>query len=221
MASPFRVVDVNAWPRQGAFAYFKELDHPFFNITSLLEVGPLVAYCTAQGRPFSLAAVYLALRVANEYEPLRLRIQGEQVVAYDEVQGSMTVHVGEEQLAFTYMQYDPAFAVFLERAEQARERAEANPGAIDARTGQTDVLHFSVLPWISFTSISHARSWRTGDSVPKITFGQYRNEGERIQMPVSVEVHHGLMDGLHVARFLERVQRYLSAPETGLEGAHG
>ncbi|MEO1727250.1 MAG: CatA-like O-acetyltransferase, partial [Bacteroidota bacterium] len=70
-----------------------------------------------------------------------------------------------------------------------------------------------------FTSISHARSWRTGDSVPKITFGGYRREGEHIQMPVSVEVHHGLMDGLHVARFLERLQGYYDEPEVGLAGA--
>lgn len=30
-------------------------------------------------------------------------------------------------------------------------------------------------------------------------------------MPVSVEVHHALMDALHVARFLEAFQRRLAA----------
>ncbi|MEL6703420.1 MAG: CatA-like O-acetyltransferase [Bacteroidota bacterium] len=219
MSSPARIIDLSTWPRRGAFEYFRALDNPFFNITCPLDVSRLVPYCKMAGHPFSLAALYLSLRVANEYAPFRLRIEGEHVVAYDEVQGSRTVLVGDEQLAFTYIDYDPSFAVFRRRAERAQRVAQANPGEIDARVGQTDLIHYSVLPWISFTSISHARSWRTGDSVPKITFGGYRREGEHIQMPVSVEVHHGLMDGLHVARFLERLQGYFDEPDAGLAGA--
>lgn len=219
MPPPARSIDLSTWPRRGAFDYFRTLDNPFFNITSPLGVGPLVAYCKKHVQPFSLAALYLALRVANEYEPFRLRIHGDQVIAHEEVQGSKTVLVGDEQLAFTYIDYDASFAVFRARADAAEQAAQDDPGVIDARVGQTDVIHFSVLPWISFTSISHARSWRTGDSVPKITFGRYQLDEDRVCMPVSVEVHHGLMDGLHVARFLEQLQQHYHAPASVLHDA--
>jgi chloramphenicol O-acetyltransferase type A len=36
-------------------------------------------------------------------------------------------------------------------------------------------------------------------------------------MPLSVQVHHALMDGLHVGRYYERVGQYMSDPETLLE----
>ncbi len=36
-------------------------------------------------------------------------------------------------------------------------------------------------------------------------------------MPVSVEVHHALMDGLHVGRYFERFAAYCDAPEQVLE----
>src|SRR5829696_2574101 len=50
----------------------------------------------------------------------------------------------------------------------------------------------------------------------KIAFGKYREDGGRIMMPVSVEVHHALMDGLHVGRYLERLESYFSSPRSVL-----
>jgi len=43
-----------------------------------------------------------------------------------------------------------------------------------------------------------------GDSIPRIVFGRCVREGKCMKMPVSVEVHHALVDGLDVARFYER-----------------
>ena len=44
---------------------------------------------------------------------------------------------------------------------------------------------------------------RSGDSVPKISTGKYFREGEKLMLPISVTCHHGLMDGYHVAKFIE------------------
>jgi chloramphenicol O-acetyltransferase type A len=33
-------------------------------------------------------------------------------------------------------------------------------------------------------------------------------------MPISIEVHHALMDGLHVGRYLNRLEEALADPET-------
>jgi chloramphenicol O-acetyltransferase type A len=69
------------------------------------------------------------------------------------------------------------------------------------------------LPWVSFTSFSHARNWRQQDSIPRIAFGKFIEENDRILLPISVEVHHALVDGLHVGRFLMRLEELLSKPE--------
>ncbi len=36
-------------------------------------------------------------------------------------------------------------------------------------------------------------------------------------MPFSVEVHHSLVDGLHVGRYLERMDEMLAKPEAYLD----
>jgi chloramphenicol O-acetyltransferase type A len=81
-----------------------------------------------------------------------------------------------------------------------------------------DVVYHTTLPWFSFTSFAHARTPGRGDSIPRIVFGKFVNEGERKLMPISIEVHHALMDGLHVGRYLGRLEEVLADPEAFIEG---
>ena len=64
---------------------------------------------------------------------------------------------------------------------------------------------------LRFSSISHARSFSYPDSCPKIAFGKMEERDGRRSMPVSVHVHHALMDGFHLAQFFERLQEALNA----------
>ena len=73
-----------------------------------------------------------------------------------------------------------------------------------------DRIHFTTLPWVSFTSFSHARNWGREDSIPKIAFGKFVTENQRTFLPFSVEVHHALMDGLHVGRYVSRLEEMLA-----------
>lgn len=57
-----------------------------------------------------------------------------------------------------------------------------------------------------FTSLSHARSFAFPDSVPKISVGKIIPQGDQLLMPVSVHVHHALVDGYHVGQFFEILQ---------------
>ena len=79
-------------------------------------------------------------------------------------------------------------------------------------TMRDDLIYFTVLPWVSFSSFAHARTPGRGESVPRIAFGKFTSENKRTRLPISVEVHHALMDGLHVGRFLARLEEMLMEP---------
>jgi chloramphenicol O-acetyltransferase type A len=85
-------------------------------------------------------------------------------------------------------------------------------------TLRDDVIYHTTLPWISFTSFAHARTKGRGDSIPRIVFGKFINEADRMMMPISIEVHHALMDGLHVGRYLARLEEALADPEAFING---
>jgi chloramphenicol O-acetyltransferase type A len=72
-----------------------------------------------------------------------------------------------------------------------------------------NLIHFSAMPWINFTSFSHARSYTWPDSCPKISFGKMTDENGKKSMSISIHVHHGLMDGIHVGEFVELFQKLM------------
>ena len=51
------------------------------------------------------------------------------------------------------------------------------------------------------------------DSVPRFAWGKHRKEGKKILMPLSVQGHHAVMDGLNAGRFYEEFQRLADHPD--------
>jgi len=197
-----RFLDLAAWPHRSAFAYFQGYDNPYFNVCTALEAGPLLELTRAEpGTSFFLAYLYLSLRAANETEPFRYRIQGDQVLVHEVVHGGTTLLLDEERFGFAYFDYEKDFTRFQAGARAAMARVRAEAGELDPQDARTDLIHYSTLPWIAFTSFSHARKWGREDSVPKIVFGKYTQRDGQTLLPISVEVHHALMDGLHVGRY--------------------
>ena len=91
-------------------------------------------------------------------------------------------------------------------------RARVASGPLLDRPDLDDLIYYSIIPWVHFTGFTHARRLGTGDSIPKIVFGKHSQKSGSRLMPVSVEVHHALLDGLDVARFYERFQALLDDP---------
>ena len=77
-------------------------------------------------------------------------------------------------------------------------------------TNLKNVIHISAIPWICFTALSHARHFAFKESNPKISFGKLIHENNKILLPVSVHVHHALIDGYHVGQFFEKFQNSLN-----------
>jgi chloramphenicol O-acetyltransferase type A len=211
-------LDVNNWARRDQFEFFRGFDKPYFNVCVPLDVTELVALLRERpGSSVSLAYHYLALRIANEVEPFRYRLRDGKVLVHDVIHGATTVLLSNESFAFAYFDYTADYRKFT--ADAQRVITEVKREGIFKDSPSDNLIHFTTLPWVSFTSFSHARNWGQEDSVPKITFGKFTNEGKRVLMPFSVEVHHALMDGLHVGRYLTRLEAALADPEASLSAA--
>ena len=85
-----------------------------------------------------------------------------------------------------------------------------NSTGLELAISGENVIHYSALPWLNFTSVSHARSFSFQDSCPKITFGKMVERAKRKYMPVALHAHHALMDGLHVGQFVEAYQAIMN-----------
>ena len=212
-----RYLDLETWPRRDLFEFYRHFDKPYFNVCTRLDVTNLLSALSARKDiSVSLAYHYFALRTANEIEPFRYRLRGEKVVVHDVIHGGTTVLLPNESFGLAYFPYVKDFAKFHEAASRAVAEALAKGGGLTLEETDDDRLHFTTIPWISFTSFSHARNWKREESATKIAFGKFSKDDGRTWLPISVEVHHALMDGLHVGRFLEQMQNALLKPENYL-----
>ena len=210
-------LDLTNWARRDLFEFFIGYTNPYFNVCTRVDVTKLAALVRDRpGVRISLALHYFALRVANEIEPFRYRLKDEKVFVYDVVNGGTTVLLPNESFAYAYFDYQRDFEKFLSDMGKAVDDVRTGSGPLKP-TMRDDVIYHTTLPWISFTSFAHARTKGRGDSIPRIVFGKFTKENERIMLPISVEVHHALMDGLHVGRYLSRLEDALAEPECFLK----
>ena len=207
-----RYLDIDTWSRRELYDFFKDYDHPYFNVCVRLDVTKLREFVRARGTKTSLALHYFALRMANEVEPFRYRLKDGKVLVYDVVDGGTTVLLPNESFAYAYFSYTPNFEEFTHQMAEAIEDVRNDTGPLKP-TMRDDVIYHTTLPWIPFTSFSHARKKGRGESIPRIVFGKFIKENGRAMLPFSVEVHHALMDGIHVGRFLAKLEEAFAEPE--------
>ena len=75
--------------------------------------------------------------------------------------------------------------------------------------GRDDFLYLSAVPWVSFTSISHAMHYHPHDSIPRISWGKYFKDGDKTLMPLSLTAHHALVDGRNMGEYFNLFEKGL------------
>lgn len=214
-----RHIDMNSWPRRKHFELYITFDYPHFNLCANVNITNF--YASLKQRPESInnGIIYLLARCANEIPEFRYRIRGNQVVEHEIVHPSAIVLTDDNSFSYCTMPYQVDFSRFAARAQELAQQVKENP-VLEDEPGQDDLLFMTTVPWVSFTSIAHPIHMNPVDSVPRIAWGKFFNQGEQLKMPLSIQAHHALMDGFHAGQYYQLVQQYLSDPDT-LLGPYG
>lgn len=202
-------IDLDTWNRREHFHFFRAFEEPFFGVTVEVDVTAAYRWCKAHDQPIATYYLHKATVASNQVAPFRYRISGAAVYDYDAIHMTCTVGRPDGTFGFSYMPYARDYATFAAQATAEIERVRYHTSGLFTHPERPDVLHCSALPWLRFTALSHARRYSREDSCPKISFGQiYEKDGFR-RMPVSIHVHHALVDGLHVGQWVDAFQTLL------------
>ena len=199
-------------PRHEHFEMFRGFEIPHFNICADVDITNFRAYVKQQGISFTIATIYTLTRTANAIPEFRYRIRGEEVVKHEFVHPSSTIMGENDVFSFCGLEYIEDFPVFLDKSADKIARVEKRPRLVEEDGGRDDWLFMSSIPWVSFTSFTHPIKVPP-DSVPRFAWGKFFEEGEILKMPLSVQGHHAVMDGLHVGRYFELIQESFHDPE--------
>jgi len=205
-------IDLKSWNRKTHFDFFNSYEDPFFNLTAQVDVTQLFQAKKTTGISFFLGSLYCSLQASNRIEAFRYRIRGDKVWMHDTIHTGCTIIFENHTFGFCYFPFKDQLTDFCREGAQHLEKA-LNAQQFEPRDDDDALTHHSVIPWVTFSQVKHPRKSLKGDSIPKIVFGKYFQQGNRMLMPVSVEAHHGLMDGYHVSEYFTQMQEILNSEE--------
>lgn len=207
-----RYIDMQTWSRRHHFRVFGSFNHPHFNMCANVDVTAFSPFVKRHGYSFTVAMVYLISRTANAIPEFRQRIRGDQVVEHEIVHPRFSILVDQELFSFCPVEYEEKFSEFARSATKSMADVKAHP-TLEGNPERDDVLYMSPIPWVSFTSFTHPMQFHPTDSIPRFAWGKSFLENDTQKMPLSVQGHHAVMDGIHMGRYYETVQDYLHHPE--------
>lgn len=200
-----KMIPMEHYPRREHFHYFCSLTNPFLSLTVQMDVTELAQACKTSGASFYIAFMHAVALAADEVPQLRQRVHADGIVEYESCSTSHTELLPDETYCYCTLHHHMPLPEYLEAAEAARTAARSN-ATIDEDAAEADSQYFiSCLPWLHFTQLSNPTG---SDSNPRFTWGKYEPDYRgRLMLPLSVCVHHGLVDGLHVARFCHLLEQ--------------
>ncbi len=190
---------------------FRDWDYPHFNMCANVELTALKSLVKERQISVTIAIVYVLSRAANEIPEFRLRIREDEVVEHAVVHPATTILVNNDQFSFCDIEYIEEFSLFSIGAAKQIASIKENPFVKDERE-RDNRLYMTAIPWVSFTSFMHPMNLSPADSVPRFAWGKFFSDGTGLKMPLSVQGHHALMDGLHVGRYFAKVSDYFCNP---------
>ena len=210
--SNYKEIDYQNWKRKDHFEFFSQYHQPTYNIAGMVDVSALYHFAKEHKLSFMLCYYYCAIQALNEIPEFRLRLKEAKVVEFETIHIGSTLLRNDETMAFSTLPFHKDFTTFCKNALQILDEVK-NGSGLNAAASELDLAYFTTIPWISFTSITHAIRTQGGDSIPRLAFGKMIETTDGFKMPFSVDANHSLIDGLHIGKLFQQFE--LNAKKLG------
>jgi len=208
--APFQNFQIEGWNREEIFRFFRHYEDPFFQVTAPIRITGARKRCAEQKVSFFLHYLYHSLQVIKQETAFCLRFdpsRSDRLRRYEYVHAGCTLALEDGNFRFGVFEFDSDEYAFLEQGK-AQLAAPAGQG-LSPNDARSDMVFYSVLPWLSFTGFKNAHNQITMDHFPRLVSGKPYQHGQEWYMPLSVEVHHALADGRHVAALFSGLEARL------------
>jgi chloramphenicol O-acetyltransferase type A len=193
-------IDLEHWPRRGHYELFRTFEQPHYAVTVDVRCDGVRERARAAGAPLHMLVGHAITAAAAAVPALRQRLRPDGVVEHAALNPSMTVMGPGDVFAFCPMVFRDDLGAFVRDNAAAVQQAAAHPG-VDVDHTDDARLFITAIPWFAFTSFTHPVRSRATDSVPLVAWGRIAQRDGGEWMPVNVQVHHALVDGVHLSEF--------------------
>lgn len=209
----YSFIDMENYPRKAHFDYFNSMPNPYVGLTANVDITPLIRWIRPRNLPFFFSILYCASQAANRVPELRRRIIDGKIAEFDWCNSSCTVMLENGSYCYCQLLGKHTYDDFIPYALERKRLAMENPSLEDGEDHHS-LFFISSMPWLSYTALVQPTPV-PADSNPRITWGKFFNEGDRVMIPLSLLVNHALVDGSHIAAFYASLDDIIKSTFSG------
>lgn len=196
-----KYIDLETYPRRSHYEFFRNLAYPYVGFTANVDVTRPLARAKALGGSGFLACLWAIARAANAVPELRQRVVEERIVEFDYCDTAHTVAMADGTFCNCHTDTRLDFEAFLREGKFAQEEAKKHHGFVSTTQDETPLIFVSCVPWVAFTQVIQPTPI-PADYNPRIVLGKYDRKADgRVEMPLSIQANHALVDGRHLGEF--------------------
>ena len=205
----YKKVDFSTWPRGDLFRFYMDHMRVVMSLTVDVNVTPLVRFVKKNGMKFYPTMIWVVSRVINSHEEFKYGWDADgNLIRWDLISPSYA-HFHPEDGNFTKLvtPYRKDLTEFHTRFLEDREKYRDLRAVVEGQPAN----HFdeSCLPWVRYRHFD-VHVFDQGDFLaPVVTWGKYEAEGDKLVMPLTMNIHHAVADGFHLSRFFAEVQELI------------
>lgn len=203
------IIDRSTWPREGHYRFFAPMSHPFYSLTFPVDVTALRRYVKRKHLSFYTATVFFVTKAMEDVEAFRYRDRNGVIVRHDRLVPSFTdLRPGSDLFYIVTLEAGEDMADFCRRA---KEQSAAQTHFVNDEEWGDNLIYFSCLPWFPITALTNERDADPSDAIPRVAWGRWEEREDRTLLNLSLELNHRLLDGVHVGKFFEALNRRISS----------
>ena len=204
-------IDLATWKRKEHFEFFSKMASPTFGIVTEVDCDECFKNSKENGISFFASYLHKSMIAVNAVDELRYRIIDDEIIEFEKIHAGVAIGRDDETFGFGFVNFSSDFETFNAELENEIIAVRNCSGLrLNNDDIKKDLIRHSTIPWNSFSGLLHPTNFDQKESVPKITFGKFIfREGKRM-LPISIEAHHGLVDGVHIAKYLNEFQNQLN-----------
>lgn len=209
----FNIINMNTWKRTECFNHFFNNAKCTYSITVNIGITNLYNYIKTNKLRFYPTFTWVVSKVINKYQEFKMAFDKEHRLGFfDEIGPSYSVLNDKTKvMSDLYTAFNTVFLNFYEDMINALNSYKSNTNF--TTQFQNNFFIVSCLPWFNYTSFNVNNEGSSSFLFPMVTWGKFFKEGNKIVMPVTIQVHHAVADGYHCSLFFSDVQEISSNPE--------
>lgn len=204
----FTLINMDTWKRKEHFAHYMHTVPCTYSVTVNIDITTLQNAARTRGFKLYPVLLHLLSTIVNRHETFRTALNDDgKVGVWDTLHPSYTIFNKDTELfCHVWTPFDANIHAFYRQCVADIKLYSQSASLFPQGDTPPNTFPVSSLPWISFSGFNLNLKPKTSYLLPIFTLGKFIKQHNSMVMPLSVQVHHAVCDGFHVAKFLAELQ---------------